>query len=460
LYTPNFYVVSKSYTQSKKQLGQGGEILKKKKTMPPSVNAAATASTAKVVLLPPRLAAGAGATGRGKAVRQPFRYRLAAGLIGVAALLIGVSLQWADQFHAEQQQRNPKPAPSTSSPASQDTIPRGDDANPTAVYRLRGQQVVPSSQRHVVNFSDAQQAPCASASAIAKDVAMSSCIPRQHLCTRVIVDSFVSNSVADDIVRIMKNILKRYGNGGGSGPVSLVDLNMGVVSMADKFVSLTHLLKRGPPPTSGSSAGAVGVVAAPPLTVEDIDTYHLLVKKIHAYVSETLFCSTAPCATDRDRELARRKGRDSLFVSGPSFFSQIGGSASDDATKFHARTVNDEYWHEHVDQDQYGTFAITTLLYLNTLNDLEALDTFQGGQFEFGGPLPATVEPRKGRLSIFTSGREHPHWVAPVLEGYRYALTTAFTCIPPSTTSAATQVFYVEGGKGAQSFLHTVRQSV
>ncbi|CUF04713.1 2OG-Fe(II) oxygenase, putative [Bodo saltans] len=421
--------------------------------------AASSFATAKKVAQQPGLPRGGGA--RGRPAPQPFRWGLAASLIGFAALLIGVSLQWADQFHANERQRNPKPAQSTMTPDSQDTIPRGDEANPNAVYRLRGHQVVPSGQRHVVNFSDAQLAPCASATAAPQDIAMSSCIPPQHLCTRIVVDSFVSDSVADNIVRIMKNILKRYGNGGGSGPVSLVDLNMGVVSMADKFVSLVHLLKKGTGGAASSSSSPSSSSSALALTVEDVDTYHLLVKKIHAYVSETLFCDSAPCATDRDRDLARRKGRDSLFVSGPSFFSQIGGSASDDASKFHARTVNDEYWHEHVDQDQYGTFAVTTLLYLNTLNDLEALDTFQGGQFEFGGPLPGTVEPRKGRLSIFTSGREHPHWVAPVLEGYRYALTTAFTCnAPKGAAGGASQVFYVEGGKGEQSFLHAVRQAV
>jgi hypothetical protein len=410
--------------------------------------------------------------------QPPFRWGVAGSLLALAALLIAVALQWAGDWDALQRERNPPPRQSN---AAQDEIPRGDDANPNAAYRLRSHDVVPVGQRHVINFSsipipmsssqshegEADEAvvsttgiACVSRDEAeqggASSVAMSSCIPPYHLCTRVVVDHFITPETSDRIVRIMKNVLTRYGDGGGSGPVSLVDLNLGVVSMKDKFVSLFHQIS-----TSSSSGKKSNPV--PALTVEDVETYHLLVKKIHSYVSEMLFCDALPCASDRERELARRKGRELLFVAGPSFFSQIGASAADGAAKLQAKTVNDEYWHEHIDQDQYGSFAITTLLYLNTMKDDTALDTFQGGQFEFGDPLPGTVEPRKGRLSIFTSGREHPHWVAPVLEGYRYALTTAFTCITPQQARASNGgggsagVFAVDG-QDDTTFLANVRK--
>ena len=40
------------------------------------------------------------------------------------------------------------------------------------------------------------------------------------------------------------------------------------------------------------------------------------------------------------------------------------------------------------------------------------------------------VEPRKGRLSCFTSGTENPHRVTQVTSGERLAMTIAFTCDP------------------------------
>lgn len=39
-----------------------------------------------------------------------------------------------------------------------------------------------------------------------------------------------------------------------------------------------------------------------------------------------------------------------------------------------------------------------------------------------------TVEPRKARLSMFTSGKENMHYVEKVTSGVRYAMTISFTC--------------------------------
>lgn len=39
-----------------------------------------------------------------------------------------------------------------------------------------------------------------------------------------------------------------------------------------------------------------------------------------------------------------------------------------------------------------------------------------------------TVEPRQGRVLMFSSGAENPHFVERVTEGVRYAITVSFTC--------------------------------
>merc|ERR1719436_1713630 len=107
-----------------------------------------------------------------------------------------------------------------------------------------------------------------------------------------------------------------------------------------------------------------------------------------------------------------------------TFFSHINGSKE-------AKTIHDEYWHQHIDTEQYGTFEYTALLYLST-----TWEDFDGGEFLFdaesevglaGGPA-AAVEPRFNRLVAFTSDAENPHRVEKVSRGVRIALTAAFTC--------------------------------
>jgi len=150
------------------------------------------------------------------------------------------------------------------------------------------------------------------------------------------------------------------------------------------------------------------------------------VRRVHEVVSEMIFCDPYPCSSKSAVVSARSQGLTTLFLALPSFLSRINRNP--------AVTENDEYWHLHVDREQYGCFAMTALVYLNSnepddsLAVARSLDAFDGGTFEFGGEVPATIVPRKGRLSIFSSGWENPHWVSPVRSGTRYALTAAFTC--------------------------------
>ncbi len=72
---------------------------------------------------------------------------------------------------------------------------------------------------------------------------------------------------------------------------------------------------------------------------------------------------------------------------------------------------------------QYGTFAVTALLYLNDYGR-----HYTGGRFVFRDQTLSVVEPKAGRLSFFTSGHENMHYVEPVTSGERWALTIAFSC--------------------------------
>lgn len=75
-------------------------------------------------------------------------------------------------------------------------------------------------------------------------------------------------------------------------------------------------------------------------------------------------------------------------------------------------------------QDTYKSFHYTTLLYLNDYS----ID-FEGGRFIFiDEKVNRTIEPKKARLSMFTSGKENFHYVEKVTSGVRYAMTISFTC--------------------------------
>lgn len=79
-------------------------------------------------------------------------------------------------------------------------------------------------------------------------------------------------------------------------------------------------------------------------------------------------------------------------------------------------------------QETYESFHYTSLVYLNDYGK-----DFKGGRFYFMQDLKSstkntTVEPRAGRILMFTSGSENPHAVERVLEGTRFAITVSFTC--------------------------------
>lgn len=140
------------------------------------------------------------------------------------------------------------------------------------------------------------------------------------------------------------------------------------------------------------------------------------------------------------QQIESKFGVKDVYLTKPVFFSKI--------TNVSALTVHDEYWHSHIDKvslmnvffsieflcnqfssdfckEQYEGFHYTALVYLND----HQRDYF-GGRFVWIDDQNVTEshEPRKGRLSVFTSGRENRHFVEKVLSGTRYAITIPFTC--------------------------------
>lgn len=64
------------------------------------------------------------------------------------------------------------------------------------------------------------------------------------------------------------------------------------------------------------------------------------------------------------------------------------------------------------------------------------------------------VEPRAGRMAIFSSGPENPHYVEPVLSGGRYVLSFWFTC----DEKKEFEIFL--DGKAHVAFSHRIRNAL
>ena len=217
---------------------------------------------------------------------------------------------------------------------------------------------------------------------------------------------------------------------GGSGAVTIVDMASGALSYRDRFINIFSLFAASTPPSF--------------FPLPALSAYLQLTARVRLLIAETLQLPAS-----------------SLFLTRPSFFSRIEGGKE-------AVSANDEYWHSHVDREQYGSFDITALLYLSN-----AETDFTGGEFLFtqdadadtaaqqqtagrqaavevdaaerhvvqqetetqavcehgdsGAAHQYAVKPAAGTLLFFTSGNENVHYVRQVRSGVRYALTIAFT---------------------------------
>ena len=226
-----------------------------------------------------------------------------------------------------------------------------------------------------------QSVPCS------KDYAdhpvFSGCTPKKY-CGRCVKDGLLS----EEEVELLKHLAEGgLAYGGSSGGASILDLHSGALSKGEKFVNIykyvakEHLVKT--------------------FNQNSISTYIGLKNKIHQAIANHFNIEPS-----------------SLYLTKPTFFSRM--------TSCPAKTQHDEYWHKHIDKIQYGSFDYTALVYLTTHGE-----DFNGGRFVFDDMnYNVSIEPKKGRVSFFTSGSENPHHVEKVVSGTRYALTIAFTCDP------------------------------
>ncbi|XP_026749935.1 2-oxoglutarate and iron-dependent oxygenase domain-containing protein 3-like [Galleria mellonella] len=203
------------------------------------------------------------------------------------------------------------------------------------------------------------------------------CFPKQ--CKRFVSDKVISEREADELLTIAKKGLQL---GGSSGGASILDLHSGALSMGEHFINIYKI-----------------AAAKNTFSENDFNIYRVVKEKVKYAVAHHFGVNP-----------------NKIYLTHPTFFSEI--------TSKKSVTVHDEYWHPHVDKETYKSFHYTTLLYLGDYNK-----DFKGGRFVFVDEnVNKTVEPRKARLSMFTSGSENLHYVEKVTSGVRYAVTISFTC--------------------------------
>ncbi|XP_037029477.1 2-oxoglutarate and iron-dependent oxygenase domain-containing protein 3-like [Bradysia coprophila] len=208
------------------------------------------------------------------------------------------------------------------------------------------------------------------------------CVPK--FCGRMVIDTLVTL----EEVEVLRTLAESgFQFGGSSGGASILDLHSGALSKGKEFV---NVYKFPGAQKIFESSGAI-------TTYRDVKT------KISNAISERFGINV-----------------EALYLTHPTFFSRI--------TNVTAKTVHDEYWHPHVDKETYGSFHYTSLLYLSDFGK-----DFNGGRFVFEDGAEHnktlyTIEPKKGRVSIFTSGAENLHYVEKVTDGSRFAITISFSC--------------------------------
>ena len=213
----------------------------------------------------------------------------------------------------------------------------------------------------------------------------STCGERQ--CDRVVVDDFISETDIERLISIAERGMDAADADAAAGGPTIFDINSGyVMAPGARLENLYHKQQQAEPPR-------------PYFTPDDYELYRSVIRRLKAEVEATF---------SRDSD---------LYFTAPTFITRLSG----ENPNWRPTEPHDEYYHMHVDRDNTAHYEYSGLLYLTDYG----VD-FDGGLFAFADGV--SVEPRKGRLSMFGSGPENEHHVQPVTRGRRLTLSFWFAC--------------------------------
>lgn len=252
-------------------------------------------------------------------------------------------------------------------------------------------------------------------------------------CGRKVVDGIFSTKDIEQLHRIVEKGMSHRDSLGGP---TILDINTGYIRDS---AGLENLFSRSQAVFSDN----------------DFGHYGRIISKLKQAVMQTF-------------ELEK------LYFTAPTFITRLDGT-----NNWEPQQIHDEYWHPHADHNNTPHYHYSGLLYMSTHNE-----HFTGGKFHFidnkfslfgdgsnvdlksqqqdsssslatptEKDIELTVEPRAGRVVMFTAGHENTHYVERVLSGQRFVLSFWFTCDPRREF----EIFL--DGKAHTTFSHKVRES-
>lgn len=235
-------------------------------------------------------------------------------------------------------------------------------------------------------------------------------IPR-NTCSRNIIDGIFSNADVEDLLMIAHKGMNRRIDVGGP---TILDINTGYIRDSEGLDNLFN-------------------IPNDMFTPDDFSRYAKIIQKLKESVEHYF-------------------NIEDLYFTAPTFISRLDGRDT-----WKSKGIHDEYWHPHADMNNTEHYHYSGLLYLSTY-----MQDFQGGRLIFVNKdnyhfqenlsnAEQIVEPKLGRVVLFTAGPENTHYVEKVTDGQRFVLSFWFTC----DASKKFQIF-LDGHKHTE-FSHRIR---
>lgn len=248
---------------------------------------------------------------------------------------------------------------------------------------------------------------------------------KSRVCGRAVVDGAFSSL---DIAKLRETVEKGMSERKAIGGPTILDLNTGFIR---------------------DSTGVENLFARDNdiYTAEEFAHYGTIIERLRQSIVDTFNMTSGE-----------------LFFTAPTFFTRI-----DMSKNWQPQEMHDEYWHVHADMTNTNHYHYSGLLYMSTYGE-----DFSGGRLSFvkgdgdnseqcssdqcaearlgDENAEMIVEPKPGRLVIFSSGEENPHRVEPVLSGQRFVLSFWFT------TDVARKFEIYLDGRAHTRFSHSMRE--
>lgn len=205
-------------------------------------------------------------------------------------------------------------------------------------------------------------------------------------CMRIVMDGEVEQEKVAHLLDMAKRGMGSRSEDGIGGP-TIMDINTGYIRDTNGLDNLF--------------AAENKIV-----TERDFQTYSEVIHRLKALIESNF-------------------GIEEVYFTAPTFITRLDGRA-----EWQPQEIHDEYWHVHTDMNNTAHYQYSGLMYLNTFEE-----DFTGGRLVFvdaNDEITPThiIEPRAGRIALFSSGQENPHFVERLTGGQRFVLAFWFSCVP------------------------------